>query len=131
MWDIWYVRGVVFVVVIFSINSCHNLYICIIYIFEFVVNNYLYIYYFESVSCIQHIVIKPPSKLINFPLKKIIIRIIESLGNFKIFPWRFIYLFKNIYSSIIYKCSFIVGFSMLYLMEIRAEVILLFHLLCL
>ena len=95
MWDIWYVRGVVFVVVIFSINSCHNLYICIIYIFEFVVNNYLYIYYFESVSCIQHIVIKPPSKLINFPLKKIIIRIIESLGNFKIFPWRFIYLFKN------------------------------------
>ena len=46
-----YVRGVVFVVVIFSINSCDNLYICIIYIFEFVVDNYLYIYYFESVSC--------------------------------------------------------------------------------
>ena len=65
-------------------NSCDN-YICIIYVFEFVVDNYLYIYYFESVSCIQRIVIKPPSKLINFPLKKIIIRIIESLGNFKFF----------------------------------------------
>ena len=79
-----YVRGVVFVVVIFSINSCDNLYICIIYIFEFVVDN-LYIYYFESVSYIQCIVIKPPSKLINFPLKKITIRVIESSGNFKIF----------------------------------------------
>ena len=79
-----YVRGVAFVVVIFSINSCDNLYICIIYIFEFVVDN-LYIYYFESVSCIQCIVIKPPSKIINFPLKKITIRVIESLGNFKFF----------------------------------------------
>ena len=62
-------RVVVFVAVIFSINSCDNL--CI--------------YYFESVSCIQCIVIKPPSKLINFPLKKIIIRVIESLGHFKLF----------------------------------------------
>ena len=79
-----YVRGVVFVVVIFSINSCDNLYICIIYIFEFVVDH-LYIYNFESVSCIQCIVIKPPSKLINFTLKKITIRVIESLGNFKFF----------------------------------------------
>ena len=69
---------------IFSINSCDNLYICIIYIFEFVVDN-LYIYYFESVSCIQCTVIKPPSKLINFPLKKITIPVIESLGNFKFF----------------------------------------------
>ena len=55
------VRGVVFVAVIFSINSCDNL--CI--------------YYFGSVSCIQCIVIKPPSKLINFPLTKVTIRVIE------------------------------------------------------
>ena len=63
------VRGVVFVVVIFSINSCDNL--CI--------------YYFGSVSCIQCIDIKPTSKLINFPLTKITIRVIESLGHFKLF----------------------------------------------
>ena len=62
------VRGVVFVAVIFSINSCDNL--CI--------------YYFGSVSFIQCIVIKPPSKLINFPLAKITIRVIESLGHFKL-----------------------------------------------
>ena len=62
-------KGVVFVAGIFSINSCDNL--CI--------------YYFGSVSCIQCIVIKPPSKLINFPLTKVTIRVIESLGHFKLF----------------------------------------------
>ena len=63
------IRGVLFVAVIFSVNSCDNL--CI--------------YYFGSVSCIQCIVIKPHSILINFHLTKITIRVIESLGHFKLF----------------------------------------------
>ena len=57
---------------IFSIESCDNL--C------------KDIYNFGSVSCMQCIVIKPPSKLINFPFTKItIIRVIESLVSFKFF----------------------------------------------
>ena len=74
------VRGVVFFfAVIFSINSCDNL--CI--------------YYFGSVSCIQCIVIKPPSKLINFPLTKVTIRVIERLGHFKLFLDDLFTFFKN------------------------------------
>ena len=83
---------------IFSIKSYDNL-ICISY--------------FGSVSYIQCIVIKPPSKSINFPLTKITIRVIESLGNFKFFLEDLFTFFKWInnqgvpYSNACYKLLFI------------------------
>ena len=56
---------------IFSIQSCDN--------------SCKSIYNFVSAFCIQCIIIKPPSKSINFPLTKITIRVIESLDNSKFF----------------------------------------------
>ena len=83
-----YVRGVVFVVVIFSINSCDNLYICIIYIFEFVVDNYLYIYYFELVSCIVYTTYcyKTTLEINKLPPEEDYNSYNRKLGQFQIFP---------------------------------------------